>query len=105
MAPHGSGYGLVAALLRGLSIRLQGHDDSEAFGRLKSLFAKNESRPQFSFSELLDSLRDRLLPEDHELYGALASAINDPEQRSALDGFDRWRDARPVALDTPWPDP
>jgi len=41
--------------------------------------------------------------DDNKLYAALAAAILDANRVADLEGFDRWRQITPIALEVPWP--
>ena len=53
---------------------------------------------------VIDSLRPRLSDEQAAFLDALYLALNEPDQRPALDGFGPWREQQPVPLDAPWLD-
>ncbi len=93
-----------------LADRLRDNPTTGQIGRLKTLLCGPElprtadiAHP-WGVAYLLDYLRPKLPPQDHEFLAALLAAINDRAQVQALDRFPEWRDAPLMSVDAPWPD-
>ena len=90
------------ALYIGILECCAGRDDTQALGRLKTLFLDGFQRGPWSFDAILESAKAKLSVEDHALYSALAEAILDADRVTTLDSFERWRLVAPVSMDQPW---
>jgi tetratricopeptide (TPR) repeat protein len=92
----------AVALNIGIAERCASRDDTQALGRLKTLLLDSFERGVWFFDAVLESVKATPSVEDHTLYSALAKAILDANQVTALDSFERWRSVAPIPLDQPW---
>jgi len=71
--------------------------------RLRTMLLRGFEREDWSFDDVLAAASGKLSEEDNKLYAALAAAILDANRVADLEGFDRWKQIAPVALEVPWP--
>jgi tetratricopeptide (TPR) repeat protein len=89
---------------------VEGRDAGQPLGRLKTLLTGPEFpiasgvRAGWRIDSVIDRLRPRLPSAEPEFLAAVAEAINDRANLTALDSFPAWHDQPPVPLDVPWPD-
>ena len=93
----------AGALYRGLIARIEQKDDSPALARLKTMLSRGFQRSSWSFDGVLAVAAGKLSEDENKLYAALAAAILDADRVADLEGFERWKDITPIALDVPWP--
>jgi tetratricopeptide (TPR) repeat protein len=80
-------------------------------GQLRTLLGREELpclgniAAKWDASDILDSLRERLSPDQVNLLAAIFDALNDhPAKVATLDTLPLWRNSPAVTLETPWPE-
>ncbi|MCX6879345.1 MAG: tetratricopeptide repeat protein [Verrucomicrobia bacterium] len=84
---------------------LQGQDPATPIGQLRTLLAQGDLpchgniNLQWKPADILDVLKPRLSPEQHQFLATLVTVLNDQARIDALDSFPLWRDSTPQPLD------
>ena len=89
------------AFYTGLIALLEGLDDAQALGRLKSVLACGFDRVFWSFDEILLVITPKIDIENRNLYTAAAAAILDPDKMEDLNRICRWDQIIAISLDMP----
>ncbi len=79
-------------LYEGLLAKIHEQDDILLLTRLAGLLDVGFERMAWNFDRILEMTREKLAPQDHALYSAIAAAILDPNKIADLSKITRWRE-------------